>query len=209
VGPSGNVGIGSAGSYGGGKGGVAFFASASTAPSSAPSGGFLEYGSGGAALVYGSGGALTTIADAGSGTINSQLFKYDRKCATLRTAGGATSTTTILSLTLASGHSVSCLVRVEGRVTVAGTSGMNVGDTLSTLIYVTYSNTGGSTPVLQGSANALVSVANGSASTMGSCSVSVALASNTINFQVTAASVSSPAQIGQIDWQIEVLPNFN
>jgi len=62
--PSGNVAIGSAGSYAGGLGGVLFIANASTTPTTTPSGGGVLYVQNGALKYEGSSGSVTTLGPA-------------------------------------------------------------------------------------------------------------------------------------------------
>ena len=58
------MGIGAAGSYGGGKGGAVFVANASTAPTTTPTGGGVMFAQAGALKYIGSSGTITTLAPA-------------------------------------------------------------------------------------------------------------------------------------------------
>lgn len=78
--------------FGGGSG-VLGITNATANPSSNPSGGGIVYENGGNLSHRGPGGATYELAGAGTGTVNSQFFDYERRAATLRTT--STSATVI------------------------------------------------------------------------------------------------------------------
>ncbi len=197
-------------SFGGGVG-VVGIADATTAPAGNPSGGGVEYATGGAAEWRGSGGATTTMGAVGQGAVATQSVVVDHVVGGGCTLPGTSTPTTIATLALAQHHSLDALVRVTGRCTADSTSpGMKADDTFSTAFYTVWKNRSG-TPEKVGHGHEISAVEEASDPSMAASSVSFVSLPGAIEIQVTPASSRwrDPSSICPIDWQVDVKPDIN
>lgn len=178
----------SGGSYGGGVG-VLAIANATTAPSSAPTGGGVLCSLGGDGYWAGSAGARTCFASAGSAlTVNSQAQMQDKIMGTAETVSSATPTT-ILQYTTKSGAGGLMTLKVVSRSTTTGT-GVAIGDTAASTYVLAYRNISG-TVTLSTAGISIVGTGQTTATALTAPVLTASASGSVITILVTNAALST------------------